>query len=71
MTTKLSFALAMLEQKITASLLCAPRDNKPVLASVSACLVIILWETFINEECTEETQRFWFFFRKDDLTSHI
>lgn len=48
MTTKLSFALAMLEQKIMASLLCAPRDNKPVLASVSACHTIILWETFIK-----------------------
>lgn len=60
MTTKLSFALAMLEQKIMASLLCAPRDNKPVLASVSAFLVIILWETLINEECTDETQSICF-----------
>lgn len=59
MTTKLSFARALPVQKITASLLCAPRDNKPVLDSVSACHVIILWETFINEECREETHHFF------------
>lgn len=68
MTTKLSFALAMLEQKIMASLLCAPRDNKPVLASVSACHAIILWETFYKKNAKKHF--FFFFLLKDDLTCY-
>lgn len=67
MTTKLSFALAMLEQKIMASLLCAPRDNKPVLASVSACHAIILWETFIKRM---QRNIFFFLLLKDDPTCY-
>lgn len=58
------FCTCKLEQKITASLLCAPRDNKPVFVSVSACHVIIHWEAFINEDTPS-------FFLKDYLTSHL
>lgn len=54
-----------------ASLLCAPSDDKAVLASVSACHLIIFWETFVNDDCTEETQITPPCFIKDDLTSHI